>query len=149
MNTQIQTRQGAGFNLVEICIMMAIVGILTAIAVPAWQEHVRHARRASAVSALSMIAARQAHYLLANRRYAQHAELFMARPDGLGIPPELGEFYFFEIMPDASGYLATATVRMDTLQRRDEICHQLALDATGLRQATSSTGTDTTRSCWS
>ncbi len=148
MNTQIQTRRGAGFNLVEICIVMAIIGILTAVAVPAWQEQVRHARRTSAVSALGMIAARQARYLLENRRYAQDEDLFMTRPEGLGIPPELSEYYLLQIRPDASGYVATATVRMDTSQRLDETCHQLTLDATGLQQATSSSGVDTTRSCW-
>lgn len=149
MNAQIQTMRGAGFSLVELYIVIALIGILTAVAVPAWQEHVRHARRTSAVTTLSMIAARQARYLLEHRRYAQDAELFMARPAGLGIPRELTEYYVIEIRPDASGYLATATVRIDTSQRLDQLCHELTLDATGLQQAMSSTGVNTTGNCWS
>ena len=65
--TQSRTR---GFTLIEIMIAVAIVGILAAIALPAYQEQVRKSRRATAEAHLMDIAARQQQFLLDNRRYA-------------------------------------------------------------------------------
>jgi type IV pilus assembly protein PilE len=59
-----------GFTLIEVMIVVAIVGILAAIALPAYQDQVRKSRRASAEAHLMDIASRQQQFLLDNRRYA-------------------------------------------------------------------------------
>lgn len=45
-------RSVSGFTLMEIMIVVAIVGILAAFALPAYQEHVRKGKRAEAAAAL-------------------------------------------------------------------------------------------------
>ena len=59
-----------GFTLIEMMIVVVVVGILAAIALPAYQEQVRKSRRATAEAHLMDVAARQQQFLLDNRRYA-------------------------------------------------------------------------------
>jgi type IV pilus assembly protein PilE len=70
-----------GFSLIELMIAVAIVGILVAIAVPSYQEHLRKGRRADAQAFLTQVAQRQQQYLLDARTYAADlTELNLAPP---------------------------------------------------------------------
>ena len=59
-----------GLTMVELMVVMAIVGILAAIAYPMYQNQLRKGTRAAAQSALMQIADREAQYLLDARSYA-------------------------------------------------------------------------------
>jgi type IV pilus assembly protein PilE len=59
-----------GFTLMELMIVVAIVGILAAIALPAYQQQLRKSRRASAQTLLMSIAAQEQQVLLDQRAYA-------------------------------------------------------------------------------
>lgn len=59
----------------EMMIAVAIVGILAAIALPQYQQHVIRASRSAAQSEMMSIASRQEQYLLANRAYANQTTL--------------------------------------------------------------------------
>ena len=62
-------------------IAVAIVGILVAIAVPSYQEHLRKGRRADAQAFLTQVAQRQQQYLLDARTYAADlAQLNLSPP---------------------------------------------------------------------
>ena len=67
-----------GFTVVELLIVMAVIGILTAIGYPSYQNHLRKGARASAQAAMMQIADRQAHYLLDARNYALGAAALTA-----------------------------------------------------------------------
>lgn len=70
-----------GFSLIELMIAVAIVGILVAIAVPSYQDHLRKGRRAEAQAFLTQVVQRQQQYLLDARTYATSlAELNMVAP---------------------------------------------------------------------
>lgn len=62
-----------GFTVVELLIVMAVVGILTAVAYPSYQNYLRKGARAAAQAAMLQIADRQAQYLLDARNYAVDA----------------------------------------------------------------------------
>ena len=63
-----------GFSLIELMIVIAIVAILAAVAVPSYQSSVRKTNRQDAREALLQFASAQEKYRLANSKYATASE---------------------------------------------------------------------------
>ncbi len=59
-----------GFTLIELMVVIAIVGLLVAIAVPSYRDYVTRTKRATAKSFLVALADRQEQFFLDNKRYA-------------------------------------------------------------------------------
>lgn len=57
------------FTVVELLITMAVIAILTAVAFPSYQSHIRKGSRAAAQAAMMQVADREAQYLLDARNY--------------------------------------------------------------------------------
>ncbi len=71
-------RQSRGFTLIEVMIVVAIVAILSAIALPSYQEYVRRGRRAEARAALLAAAQWLERGATANGTYPQDDTKFPA-----------------------------------------------------------------------
>jgi type IV pilus assembly protein PilE len=89
-----------GFTLIEIIITVAIVGILVAIAVPSYQNHLRKGRRAEAEAFLTQIAQRQQQYLLDARSYAVGGTALTDL--GLATPTTVSDHYKIDIAAGAT-----------------------------------------------
>ena len=72
--SQLQLKQ-RGFTLIELMVVVIIVAVLLAIALPAYQNQVRRGNRAAAQAEMLSIANLQQQYLLSNRAYMNQAEL--------------------------------------------------------------------------
>ncbi len=59
-----------GITLIEILIVLAIVAVLTTIALPNYQEYIRRSRHSDAMIALQHIANEQEQYYFDNNRYS-------------------------------------------------------------------------------
>jgi len=72
-------RAQRGFTLIELLIAVAIIGILAAVAYPAYNSSVRKSRRADAKTALLDLAQRE-------ERFMSTANIYSNKPSDLGYP---------------------------------------------------------------
>lgn len=64
-----------GFTLIELMVVVAIVGILAAIAIPGFNEQIRKSRRAEAIQGLADLQMRQERWRANNATYGTAAQV--------------------------------------------------------------------------
>ena len=128
-----------GFTLIELVVAMAIVGILAAIAIPAYQDSVRKSRRKAAAACLVEQAVWMERYYTTNLRYTG-----AALPGG-GCQTDLAAFYAFALngVPNATTYAISAT---PTAAQNDAVCGTLGINQAGVK--TESGTAATANECW-
>ncbi len=110
-------KQRLGFTLIELMIVVAIVGILAAIAYPSYQDSVRKGNRAEAITALHAISLAQEKWRANNTTYGTLANVWG------GVTTTEGGYYTLAIPPadiTATGYRATATAVAGKGQENDK-----------------------------
>lgn len=123
-----------GFTLVELMIVVAIIGILAAIAYPSYRQYAVKANRSAAQQFMMTIANREEQYLLANRTYVSAADNAAITANlNLPIPSETNGKYTFKVDGVSStppSYTVTATPVTGSTQESDGA---LTLDETGAK----------------
>lgn len=118
-------RHSFGFTLIELMIVVAVIGILAAIAYPNYQEYVKKGRRSAAQSHMMEIAQREQQYLLDARAYAANLTAL-----GVTTPTDVASYYTIALtVTDAPpGFTITATAT--GVQASDG---DLSLSSTGVK----------------
>ena len=88
-------RQTAGFTLIELVIVLLIVAVLAAIALPSYTNYIVRGNRAAAQSYMLDLAQREQQFLLDNRGYANQATLFALLPP----PSQVAAQYTVQLLP--------------------------------------------------
>ncbi|MDT3718953.1 type IV pilin protein [Pseudomonas oryzihabitans] len=136
-----------GFTLIEIMVVVAIVGILAAIAYPSYSEYVRRGNRADAQASLMELAQFMERNYTRTGRYTQDAAGNTAPVLPFLTSPKDGNRAIYDLS------LATVTTTTYTLQATPRAggamagdrCGNLTINNTGLR---GQTGTANNADCW-
>lgn len=138
------TVRQSGFTLVELMIVVLIVAILAAIAVPSYQSYVMRSYRASARACMSEYAQFMERAYTTNMTYVGGAP---AAPLGCATESNMATRYGFSVTGIAARtYTVNAIPVTNSVQaRQDTKCATLTLDQAGTRDRT---GTGTVAECW-
>ena len=143
MNTQAKIPARAhGFTLIELMVVVAIVGVLAAIAVPAYQKSVRKSDRADAKATLTSLGQ------VLERCYTQNFS-YKGCSGATPAPSPATSPKGFYTLSVPSVTTSTYTVQAVAIgaQTKDTGCTTMSLNNNGVKSSGSSTSTDTA-GCW-
>lgn len=137
-------RKQYGFTLIELMIVIAIIGILAAIAIPSYQDYIRKSRRTDATVAISKIQQAEEKWRANNSKYT-------GTLSDLGISSSTTEGGYYTISfdgtPTANEYTILATAVSGKSQQSDTNCKVLASQTkNGIIKNTGATNLTTAKS---
>ena len=145
--------EARGVSAIELLVVLAIIGILAGLSVPAYRDHVLRANRGEARAALLSLATAEEKFYLQCNEYTSALDAAAATacsPASLRFPAasERGYYTVAVTSADASGWSATATAVAALPQFRDTVCRTFQLASTGAKTARDSVNAASDSECW-
>ncbi len=140
-----------GFTLIELVVVMIIVAILAAVAIPSYRKYVIRSQRSDAKDALLALATQQEkHYLQCNTYAATFAAATNCAAGQLqGTNLSKNGWYQLTIPANSAiAFTVTATAIAGQSQFQDSECRSFTVNQLGTRSALDAGGADNTAECW-
>jgi len=120
-------RSARGFTLIEMMIVVVVVAILAAIALPSYNSHLRKSRRSDAVASLNAV-------LQAQERWRANNATYTSNMTDLGVPATSGDGYYTiststAVATAGRRYVATAAAVAGGRQAADTGCTTMTITA--------------------
>ncbi len=139
----------AGFSLVELMVTVAIVGILTAIAMPAYQSYILKSHRSAAVNGLLDAASREARYYTINNSYTTSMTALGYTADPMPVGTSTSTYFNISVSSvTAASTTAPANFVLQAVPQGTQVndsCGTFGYSDLGQRTVSAST----VASCWS
>jgi len=139
-----QRYRHAGFSLVELLVVLVIMGVLSAVALPAYTRYVQRGHRTEAMAALLESQHFMERYYSANGQYLSPANAVPSLPQRLqGIPSQGTVRYQLSVSEATLNSYVLQAVPKGSMT--GDVCGSLTINQAGLR------GVSSTRSvaeCW-
>jgi type IV pilus assembly protein PilE len=139
-------RDSSGFTLIEVMIVVAIIGILAAIAIPSYNDYVRRGQLPEAFNALSDYRSKMEQYYQDNRNYGTAADKCAsdATASSWNTFPASSHFSFNCVASGANFQSYTLTATGSGVVAG----HVYTINERGLRRTTKFKNADVATDCW-
>ncbi len=131
-------RRIKGFSLIELAIVMVVIAILSAIALPSYRKYVLRGNRRRRYRHFQDLASREENYFFSNSTYTQSNT-------NLGASSSIGAPYYSVVVASASSTDYTVTATAISTQVQDTPCASLSLNHAGQQF---SNGVVASQPCW-
>ena len=143
--------KSSGFTLVELMIVVAILGVLVMVAMPAYQGQVLKTKRSMAKGELLSVLARQEQFYVNNKQYAAtldllgyHANPYAIDADGNDIAvTSANRVYRIQLSSVTTSFFAVQAIP-ELRQAKDTNCGTLQITSVGVKSASSGS----VANCW-
>ena len=119
-----------GFTLIEVIVVMAVVAILAAVAIPSYSEYILRSHRSAAQSFISDVASRQSQFFLDRRSYAGTVAAL-----NMTVPADVAQRYTVAIAPVVGPPAAFQVTATPTGRQATDRCGLLTVDQANNRTA--------------